>query len=99
MPADWLPFNIPVTTLAVTRDGVVVYGGRRHPNLAARSERRRSRHSVLAVSGTAGLAQCTMLKQHFRQGQLLHALSGFVSPFSRLIHPVPQHAGLGVHHD
>lgn len=88
-------FNTPVTTLAFTRDGIVVRTADGTELLAARVVNAAGHGAPVLAARTAGPRAVHVPKQHFAKGNYF-TLSGR-SPFSRLIYPVPQHAGLGVH--
>jgi len=88
-------FNTPVVSLAPTRDGIVVRTADGTELLAQRVVNAAGHGAPLLAGKTAGLRAVHVPKQYFAKGNYF-TLAGR-SPFSRLIYPVPQHAGLGVH--
>ena len=88
-------FNTPVASLAFTRDGIVVRTADGTELLAQRVVNAAGHGAPLLATKTAGLRAVHVPKQYFAKGNYF-TLAGR-SPFSRLIYPVPQHAGLGVH--
>jgi len=88
-------FNTPVASLAFTRDGIVVRTADGTELLAQRVVNAAGHGAPLLAARTAGLRAVHVPKQHYAKGNYF-TLAGR-SPFNRLIYPVPQHAGLGVH--
>ena len=88
-------FNTPVASLAFTRDGIVVRTADGTELLAQRVVNAAGHGAPFLAGKTAGLRAAHVPKQYYAKGNYF-TLAGR-SPFSRLIYPVPQHAGLGVH--
>ena len=88
-------FNTPVVALALTRDGIVVQTADGTELLAQRVVNAAGHGAPTLAAKTAGLRAVHVPTQYFAKGNYF-TLAGR-SPFSRLIYPVPQHAGLGVH--
>lgn len=88
-------FNASVASLAFTRDGIVVRTADGTELLAQRVVNAAGHGAPFLAGKTAGLRAAHVPKQYYAKGNYF-TLAGR-SPFSRLIYPVPQHAGLGVH--
>lgn len=92
-----LAVNSPVTGGAVTADGIVLMiGGSEPMELLAGSVINCAGLSAQALARSlGGLPADTVPPLHYAKGNY-YALSGR-APFSRLIYPLPQPGGLGVH--
>ncbi|MBL8309785.1 MAG: NAD(P)/FAD-dependent oxidoreductase [Burkholderiales bacterium] len=88
-------FNTRVTALSYTCDGTVVRTHDGTELLARRVVNAAGNGAPSLAAKTAGLRAAHVPTQYFAKGNYF-TLAGR-SPFSRLIYPVPQHAGLGVH--
>lgn len=88
-------FNTPVAALAFTRDGIVLRTADGTELLAQQVVNAAGHGAPLLAAKTAGLRAVHVPTAYFAKGNYF-TLAGR-SPFSRLIYPVPQHAGLGVH--
>lgn len=92
-----IAFQTPVISLQLQADGFLVETGGPSPmTLAARTVINAAGHGApLLAQATKGLAPAHQPTGWFAKGNYF-TLSGR-APFSRLIYPVPQEAGLGVH--
>lgn len=90
-------FNSPVEGGEVTEDGIVLTVGGAEP-MRLRCRRvvnAAGLHAQAVAKSIRGLAAATIPDTHYAKGNYF-ALSGR-APFSRLIYPVPEPGGLGVH--
>jgi L-2-hydroxyglutarate oxidase LhgO len=88
-------FNSPVTGGALEKDGVVLHVGGAEPTslrsrLAVNTTGLAARTLALSIDGAAGVPELKFAKGNY------FGLAG-KAPFSRLIYPVPERGGLGVH--
>lgn len=88
-------FNTAVAALAFTRDGIVLRTADGTELLAQQVVNAAGHGAPRLAAKTAGLRAVHVPTAYFAKGNYF-TLTGR-SPFSRLIYPVPQHAGLGVH--
>jgi len=88
-------FNTAVVAMAFTRDGIVVRTADGTELLAARVVNAAGHGAPALARKTGGLRAALVPPAYYAKGNYF-TLSGR-SPFSRLIYPVPQAAGLGVH--
>jgi len=88
-------FNAAVEAIAFTRDGLVVRTPDGTELLASRVVNSAGHGAPALARKTAGLRAVHVPSAYYAKGNYF-TLSGR-SPFARLIYPVPQHAGLGVH--
>lgn len=93
--AGLVAFNTAVAALVFTHDGIVVRTADGTELLAQRVVNAAGHGAPPLASKTAGLQAAHVPRQYFAKGNYFTLASR--SPFSRLIYPVPQHAGLGVH--
>ncbi|MBL8382511.1 MAG: NAD(P)/FAD-dependent oxidoreductase [Burkholderiales bacterium] len=92
-----LAFGSPVVAAACRRDGITLEVGGAQP-MAVRSRmvvNSAGLHAQALAARFDGLPPASIPPAHFAKGNY-YALTG-PSPFSRLIYPVPEAAGLGVH--
>jgi L-2-hydroxyglutarate oxidase LhgO len=88
-------FRAPVTGGALEKGGVVLHVGGAEPvslraRLAVNATGLSARKAALSIGGVAGVPELKFAKGNY------FGLSG-KSPFSRLVYPVPEPGGLGVH--
>ena len=93
-----LVLNSPLTAARARDDGIEVeVGGAEPPRLLARVVVNSSGLSAPDLARrVAGLPEATLPQAHYCKGNYYTLATGR-SPFSRLIYPVPEQAGLGVH--
>jgi L-2-hydroxyglutarate oxidase LhgO len=88
-------FRAPVTGGALEKDGVALHVGGAEPislraRLAVNTTGLAARKVALSIDGVAGVPELRFAKGNY------FGLTG-KAPFSRLIYPVPERGGLGVH--
>lgn len=93
-----IAFRSPVLGGRVTGDGVEIdVGGAEPISLLAKTVVNAAGHGAPGLAGSIdGIASGAVPRPHLARGNYF-ALSGVRSPFRRLVYPVPEPGGLGIH--